>query len=343
MIGRPQLWSSRLVALICFNNICHIIASRYLSGNLIPPPFRIDIGGWIVALNFARNTTAGVFMILCFLFFTDRKRFPAILLGLFFVQVLVDDPMSKLLPLHWRYLYFVPGILQAAFAGFSIYWILSEWRADLIEKRRRIRAFALVAIGLVLVGSNFLRIGNPNPDPSSGYYANESLIAVVLALLLLLLYRSTRHDFDEPLGQPSVRPVAEPPDTGTRETAAAYAKLVNLLENDLIYRNPNLDLSVLAAKVGLPEYRLRKLINEQLGHRNFNVFLHTYRVRDACQRLRDPGSQRIPILTIALSVGYQSVNTFNRGFREIMGMTPSAYRNGEISPAETGKTSPDSE
>jgi AraC-like DNA-binding protein len=42
--------------------------------------------------------------------------------------------------------------------------------------------------------------------------------------------------------------------------------------------------------------------------------------------LRDPKMQRIPILTIALSTGYQSVNTFNRGFREIVDMTPSAYR-----------------
>ena len=34
----------------------------------------------------------------------------------------------------------------------------------------------------------------------------------------------------------------------------------------------------------------------------------------------------IPILSIALSTGYQSINTFNRGFRDVMGMTPSAYR-----------------
>jgi len=78
--------------------------------------------------------------------------------------------------------------------------------------------------------------------------------------------------------------------------------------------------------VGAPEYRLRKIIHEQLGYQNFNAFLHEYRIRDACQQLRDPKMQRIPILTIALSIGYQSINTFNRGFREILGMTPSAYR-----------------
>jgi AraC-like DNA-binding protein len=76
----------------------------------------------------------------------------------------------------------------------------------------------------------------------------------------------------------------------------------------------------------LPEYRLRRLIHEELGHRNFNSFLHEYRIREACGQLGDQQQWRTPILTIALSVGYQSINTFNRAFREVTGMTPSAYR-----------------
>ena len=70
-----------------------------------------------------------------------------------------------------------------------------------------------------------------------------------------------------------------------------------------------------------------------MGYRNFNAFLHAYRIRDACAQLLDPNFARTPILTIALDVGYQSLNTFNRGFRETMGVTPSAYRaGGEIAP-----------
>jgi AraC-like DNA-binding protein len=102
-----------------------------------------------------------------------------------------------------------------------------------------------------------------------------------------------------------------------------------LIEEKHAYREPGLTLAGLAARVGVPEYRLRKLIHEELGHRNFNAFLHAYRVREACAQLSDPTMRRIPVLTIALSVGYQSVNTFNRGFREVMGVTPSAYRAGE--------------
>jgi len=52
--------------------------------------------------------------------------------------------------------------------------------------------------------------------------------------------------------------------------------------------------------------------------------------------------RRTPILTIALSVGYQSINTFNRGFRDIMDMTPSEYRSLEDAPLPSapGKISP---
>ena len=135
-----------------------------------------------------------------------------------------------------------------------------------------------------------------------------------------------------------------PPFGSLPESDPALAKLVELLERDHIYRRPSLTLKDLADAMQLPEYRLRKLIHERLGYQNFNAFLHDYRIRDACRQLRDPAMKRVPILTIALSTGYQSVNTFNRGFREVMGMPPSAYRSlgGEEAQELSGKISPQS-
>jgi AraC-like DNA-binding protein len=114
------------------------------------------------------------------------------------------------------------------------------------------------------------------------------------------------------------------------------------MEAECVYRRPSLSLKELADLAGVPEYRLRKIIHEQLGYPNFNVFLHHFRIREACQQLRDPKMRRIPILTIALSTGYQSINTFNRGFREILDMTPSAYRSLDEAaiPAAPKKISP---
>jgi AraC-like DNA-binding protein len=128
------------------------------------------------------------------------------------------------------------------------------------------------------------------------------------------------------------------------EIAGVLARLSALMETERVYRRPNLSIKELADLAQVPEYRLRKIIHEQLGYPNFNVFLHNYRIREACRQLRDPALRRIPILTIALSTGYQSINTFNRGFREVLDMTPSAYRamdEAEIPPIPS-KISPES-
>ena len=54
--------------------------------------------------------------------------------------------------------------------------------------------------------------------------------------------------------------------------------------------------------------------------------LQQYRVEDASKLLIDNGSISVPILTIALTVGYQSITPFNNAFRKIKGLTPSEYR-----------------
>ena len=42
--------------------------------------------------------------------------------------------------------------------------------------------------------------------------------------------------------------------------------------------------------------------------------------------LADPGQAEVPILTIALDAGFQSIGPFNRAFKAETGMTPSEFR-----------------
>ena len=75
--------------------------------------------------------------------------------------------------------------------------------------------------------------------------------------------------------------------------------------------------------MGMGEAALRTLINQELGYRNFNDFLHHYRLQEAAGRL---ATEDLPILTIALDCGYGSIGPFNRAFRQRFGMTPTEYR-----------------
>ncbi|PJK28083.1 AraC family transcriptional regulator [Minwuia thermotolerans] len=89
---------------------------------------------------------------------------------------------------------------------------------------------------------------------------------------------------------------------------------------------PELSITALATELGAPEYRLRRAINRHLGYRNFPAFLNHYRIEEARRRFADPANDRLPILTIAMDLGYGSVGPFNRAFRELTGQTPSAFR-----------------
>lgn len=79
-------------------------------------------------------------------------------------------------------------------------------------------------------------------------------------------------------------------------------------------------------RLGLPEYRLRRLINQQLGHRNFNAFVNGLRLDDASAALSDPARRELPVLSIALEAGFQSIGPFNRAFKAATGLTPSEFR-----------------
>jgi len=154
-----------------------------------------------------------------------------------------------------------------------------------------------------------------------------------LAILAVVLFQLTSGDVGQRLDFGSAPPRRRAP--AAPEPDPALARLTDLLEDERVWQQEGLSLKGLAARVGLPEYRLRKLIHEQLGYRNFNALLHEHRIREACRQLSDPALARLPILSIALSVGYASVGTFNRGFREIMGVAPSEWRAGAR--AQTGE------
>lgn len=328
---RPRSGNAQLLALIVFNTVCHFLLSRYEYRYWIPAAYRFDLSRVENILDFFRNLTPGLFMFLCFRMFADAPHFPRWLLALFLFETCLEavifgttlGPQASPIITH-----VVPGVLQGLFAASAIYFTLASWRVDLMESRRHARAIVAAVIGLQIVASTLLlRVLIPFNSPAN-YHSYVALVVINLLIGMFILIFLGDGDVEAPLGvaagvpERSPAPELLPPP----EVATVLTQLARLMETERVYQQPSLSVKELADLVGAPEYRLRKIIHEQLGYQNFNAFLHDYRIRDACQQLRDPKMQRIPILTIALSIGYQSINTFNRGFREILGMTPSAYR-----------------
>ena len=107
---------------------------------------------------------------------------------------------------------------------------------------------------------------------------------------------------------------------------ASLNRLEQLMTIERAYRHEGLTIGLLAVRVGMPEHRLRVLINDGLGHRNFNAFLNRYRIDEAKAALADPGQIGVSVLTIALDAGFQSLAPFNRAFKADTGLTPTEFR-----------------
>ncbi|MCK5880530.1 MAG: AraC family transcriptional regulator [Sinobacterium sp.] len=109
----------------------------------------------------------------------------------------------------------------------------------------------------------------------------------------------------------------------TEEFDKAYQALCELMA-DGYYRHEKITIKALSKAIALPEYKMRRLINQRLKYRNFNDYINTLRIEEACLRLeQEPDT---PILNIALDIGYRSLSSFNRAFKTITEHTPTQYR-----------------
>jgi len=96
------------------------------------------------------------------------------------------------------------------------------------------------------------------------------------------------------------------------------------MKDERLYADHDLRVAKLADMMNLPEHSLRKKINKQLGYRNFNQFVNQYRIKEAGQRLNEEPT--IPVLSVALDVGFRSISSFNTAFQSQYGMSPTEYR-----------------
>ncbi|MCB1321918.1 MAG: helix-turn-helix transcriptional regulator, partial [Leptospiraceae bacterium] len=113
---------------------------------------------------------------------------------------------------------------------------------------------------------------------------------------------------------------------GDSDEAALLEALQAALRERQVYTQEGLTVGALARQLNVRDYRLRRLINQQLGFRNFNQFLNRYRIAEACRRLRLKDNEDYPIVRLAFDLGYQSLAPFNLAFKQLCGMTPTEYR-----------------
>jgi AraC-like DNA-binding protein len=221
------------------------------------------------------------------------------------------------------------------------------WRSregDLVEQRRRLRWVLIAVLGLYSLAVTVVEIYLQRaPAPAWLDLLNIGLIDIALlasAAFLLGVRAQAQNDLFEPIaGQGGPAQNAARPAAAEMEEALAV-RLAGLMQDQHLYRDPDLSVSRLAAALNVPEYVLRRVILARLGHRHFASFVNDYRLREVAARMADPSLVRRPILTLALEAGFGSIGPFNRCFKERHAMTPSEYRERIQSGAIAGAPDP---
>jgi len=336
LTAAPGSRNAQLVALICLATISYLLASRQDYAPLLPQEFTLHFGLFFPVLNLLRNSTAALFMLLCHGIFRDGQRVAPWLLALVALQILLEEPIEWLIlggsdvaSTTWQLLWFevAPATLQLVFLAIALYLMLESRDSDLVEARRHTRTAFRVIYAVQMVGGLVLEkvmtILNLIPVRAM-YPIHVAFAAFALLTALVLLWSLMRRDIAEYIDPLVDEPVRVPLETDT--STMDVARIRAAFEQDLVYREAGLTVAGLARRLALPEYRLRKLIHGHLGYRNFNALLHDYRIAEVSAALADSARNGTPVLTLALSSGYQSLTPFNRAFRELKGMTPTEYR-----------------
>ncbi len=288
-------------------------ASRAALGPLAPLSHFLALGG------------GGLFWLFIVTLFGDRRVEPLTLAPFAFLTLLGLagwlGPRSAQ-PAVWV----VHNVIEVGFAIHALAVIVRSWRGDLVEARRRLRGPFLAAVTVYVLVLAAFEIGESFGVEADWY---ELLGAVALALFCsagaVVFLQAEPALFGAASGRG--KPEAGGLDAGDQ---LILSRLQSIMNEGEAWRREGLTIGDLAGEVGVPEHRLRRLINDHLGHRNFAAFVNAYRIEAAKRRLADPAAARTSVSAIAFDLGFGSLGPFNRAFKEATGQTPSEWRKSHL-------------
>ena len=309
-----------------------IAASAFFIRNDINPAYRWLAGDIMTMLP-------ALFWLLCQLAFARRPQVISIW-GALALYSFVTPAITRYFGVNHAadgevYLvgWYIPRYAEYAVILNGFWVIIANWKDDLIHSRRQLRAAFLITVGLT---GMWVTISlNTGHGSSISIPIITSLCALITSALIL---KGREGVLLGPKG--NAAPIIHVVDKNTtldvaKSDVTLDASFVNseedksalklhLLMEQGFYRTAKLTLKRLSKEMDIPEYKVRALINTTFNYRNFNDYINQLRIEEAIERLvKEPDT---PIQNIALDIGYRTLSSFNRAFKEIQNQTPTDYR-----------------
>ena len=211
---------------------------------------------------------------------------------------------------------------------FLIGWAFSIARNDTsatVYKRRWLVRFsvALLLVMSVWFLSDYIQYRTKVEDPYSMLWLALSLLFWYIAYAGVYQLRIV--DERAEIGRLRER-LLEPEAIGNISVGNDYAPaLRQLMEEEHLYRNPDLGRQVVAEQLGISEGYLSQIMSAQVG-RPFADYVNSYRIEEAKRLLSSPDFDPYSLEAIGLEAGFKSRSAFYTGFKKATGITPGMYR-----------------
>lgn len=214
------------------------------------------------------------------------------------------------------------GRLYATFSNALIFLLLvalfararREGKAPLAERNRYWLIVALIGLNLLVTMVDLLRVGGHMAVGEAEFTATLLRMAFIYVVLTLLF-----RVFDKGRTVMAQTPDRQQQDDKDKALVEAFEQLMR----NGHYREMECNRHSIAKALGVHENTVSRVINRHYGMR-FTDVVNGYRVREA-QRLLLANAEQA-VTDIAFEVGFNSIPSFNRVFKERCGHSPSAYR-----------------
>lgn len=166
--------------------------------------------------------------------------------------------------------------------------------------------------------------------------AKELITAVIIffvlintQILMFWRFKTTKSQAERVSCQNSEQSAVESTETSEFEQVLAE-KVEALLRRQSLYLKANLKVADIARELEVSEYKISKVLKNNLNARNFNHYVNELRITHAKRLLCDPEKQKWPVLVVGLESGFASIGPFTRTFKLQTGFTPNQYRQNEL-------------
>ena len=164
------------------------------------------------------------------------------------------------------------------------------------------------------------------------------IVAVLFSILLLIfgilgnLQNYSVHNFETEKKDADLAPIDDIANeaipinndsTGHRQVIKQ--NLIKLIECEKIYSQPDIKINDIAKKLCTNRSYLSQIINQDYLC-SFSTFINKYRIAEAKKMLADKQYAYLTLETISAEVGFGSLHSFIRAFKEQENITPGKYR-----------------